>query len=355
MKTADILVYARCEEPADELRRLEERGCRISFGDPRWVVPGGSHETDFARAIGDFDILMGTSIRATPMTRRVLECAERLRLIAKYTVGVDDIDMAAATELGIMVCHAPTEDNCFAVAENAMALLLAILKKVTVRDADVRAGKWRHPGHVGTYLGARASDGYPGITIGIVGLGRVGTRFAQLLAPWRVRLIGYDPHIPPMNFLLAGVTPVDYRTLLRESDVVSYHVTLTTETRNMCDAAALSQMKPNCVVINTARGGVVDEHALADALRDRRIAAAAIDAFVDEPLASSSPLRDVGDKILLSPHATAFTGTGELRAGVAWAFRTVNTILSGGLPDNIYNRDVLPAWRQRFGASHESS
>jgi phosphoglycerate dehydrogenase-like enzyme len=355
MKSPKILIYARCDEPADQLNRLEARGCRISFGDPQWVVPGASHEADFARAIGDFDILMGTSMRATPMTRRVLEHAGHLRLIAKYTVGVDDIDIAAATELGIMVCHAPTEDNCFAVAENAMALMLAILKKVMVRHADVHAGRWRHPGHVGTYLGARASDGYPGITIGIVGLGRVGIRLAQLLAPWRVRLIGYDPHIPPMNFLLAGVQSVDYRTLLRESDVISYHVTLTSETRNMCGAAELAQMKPNCVVINTARGGVVDENALASALRDHKIAAAAIDAFTEEPLAASSPLRDLGDRLLLSPHATAFTGIGELRAGVEWAFRTVHKILSEEMPDNVYNREVIPTWRKRFSALRTGS
>ena len=119
----------------------------------------------------------------------------------------------------------------------------------------------------------------------------------------------------------------------------------------MCGSAELAQMKPNCVVINTARGGVVDETALAHALRDRKIAAAALDAFVDEPLPASSPLRELGDRVVLSPHATAFSGDGELRAGVEWAFRTVDKILRNEIPDNVYNREVLPAWRARFTRS----
>jgi phosphoglycerate dehydrogenase-like enzyme len=149
---------------------------------------------------------MGTSIRHTPVSRRVMEASQRLRIVAKYTVGVDDIDVEAATELGIMVCHAPTEANCFGVAEQTMAFLLAVLKKVRERDADVRAGKWRSPEHATTFLGRRESDGYAGITIGLVGLGRIGTRVAQLLAPWRVRIVAYDPYIPPANFPLAGVS-----------------------------------------------------------------------------------------------------------------------------------------------------
>ena len=349
MSKPKILVYAPREEPPDILQALEAKGYDLVIGDKQWQRPRGNHEDALVDAARDAVALMGTSIRATPISRRVMEASQRLRVIAKYTVGVDDVDTDAATELGIMVCHSPTEDNCFAVAENTMALMLAILKKVQVRDADIRAGKWRQPHHAGTFLGSRDSDGYPGITIGIVGLGRVGTRFAQLLAPWRVRLIAYDPHIEPMRFLLAGVKSVDYETLLRESDVVSYHVVLTKETRHMCGAKEIGLMKRNAVVLNTARGKVVDEDALAQAIREGRIAAGAIDAFVEEPPAMESPLRGLGDKLLMSPHAVAFNGNGELRAGVDWAARSVHTALSGKIPDNVYNKDVLYRWKERFG------
>jgi phosphoglycerate dehydrogenase-like enzyme len=349
MSKPKILVYAPREEPADILNGLEGAGYALTIGDKAWQLPGGSHEDAVVAATRGAVALMGTSIRATPLTRRVMLASQQLRLISKYTVGVDDVDTEAATELGIMVCHAPTEDNCFAVAESTMAMMLTILKKVRERDAAVRAGGWRRPEHSGTYLGTRMSDGYPGITIGIVGLGRVGTRFAQLLAPWRARVIAHDPHIEPARFLLAGVRSVDYQTLLRESDVVSFHVVLTKETRFMFGEKELGLMKPGAVVLNTARGKVVDESALARAIAEGRIAAAGIDAFEDEPPSRNSPLFGLGDRVLLSPHATAYNGGGELRSGVEWAARSVHTALQGKIPDNVYNKDVIPKWKERFG------
>jgi D-3-phosphoglycerate dehydrogenase len=351
MSKPKILIYAPREEPRDILQDLTNRGYDLVMGEAQWQEPRGDHEEALANSARDAVALMGSSIRATPITRKVMEASQRLRVIAKYTVGVDDVDTDAATELGIMVCHAPTEDNCFAVAESAMAMMLCILKKLFRRDADVRAGLWRLPQHQGTYLGHRLSDGYPGITIGLVGLGRVGTRVAQLLAPWRVRVIAYDPHAEPMRFLLAGVQSVDYETLLTQSDVVSLHVVLTKETLGMMGDAQMRLMKPTAVLLNTARGKVVDENALAQAIRDGRIAAAGIDAFEEEPLGMDSPLRTLGEKILLSPHATAANAGGELRAGLDWAARSVVTALSGKIPDNVYNKEVIYRWRERFGDS----
>ncbi|MCW5688294.1 MAG: hypothetical protein KIT76_07100, partial [Pseudolabrys sp.] len=256
---------------------------------------------------------------------------------------------AAATELGILVCHGPTEDNCFAVAENTIALMLALLKRIARRDADVRAGHWREERHAATFLGARVSDGYPGITVGLVGLGRIGTRVSQLLAPWRLRIIAYDPYVPPTSFMLAGVERVDYDTLLRHCDVISFHATLSDETRMMFGAREIDLMKPGAVVINTARGKMIDEAAVAAALREGRLGGAAIDAFEEEPLPMDSPLRGIGDTLILSPHATAKTDTIELRAGAEWAGRSVHDALRGRLPDNVYNKDAIALWKQRFG------
>jgi D-3-phosphoglycerate dehydrogenase len=349
MNKPKILIYAPREEPPNIISSLEDAGFVIAYGDKAWQLPRGDHEADFVAAARDAVALQGTSIRHTPISRRVMESSQRLRIVAKYTVGVDDVDVDAATELGIMVCHAPTEANCFGVAEQTMAFMLAILKKVRERDADVRAGKWRLPEHATIFLGRRMSDGYPGITIGLVGLGRVGTRVAQLLAPWRVRVIAYDPYIPPAHFLLANVTPVDYPTLLRDSDIVSFHVVLTRETRNMLSEREIALMKPTAVVINTARGKVIDEAALARALAEGRLRAAAIDAFEEEPPPPDSPLRALGTKVLMSPHAASYNEGGELGPGIAWATRSVLTALAGNVPDNVYNRDVIPRWRERFG------
>lgn len=354
MSNSKVLIFAPREEPEDVLAQLRERGCEIALGKKDWQIPRTSHEDDLTEAARECVALMGTSIRHTPITRRVLEASQRLRIVAKYTVGVDDVDTDAATELGIMVCHAPTESNCFAVAESTMMMILAMLKKAMERDADVRAGKWREPQHGTTYLGARA-DGYGGVTIGLVGLGRIGTRVAQLLAPWRVRVIAYDPHIPPANFLLAGVKSVDYETLLRESDVVSFHVTLTKETRYMLRDEQIALMKPTAHVVNTARGKVIEEAAVARAIQAGRLRGAAIDAFEEEPLPMDSPLRALGHKVLLSPHSASFSEGGELRPGITWALRSVLTALAGGIPDNVYNKEVIPRWRERFGGASVSS
>jgi len=132
---------------------------------------------------------------------------------------------------------------------------------------------------------------------------------------------------------------------------VSFHVVLTRETRYMFGEKELKLMKPSAIVINTARGKVIDEKALARAIDEGRVRGAAIDAFEEEPLPTDSALRKLGDRVLLSPHSASYTEGGELRQGVAWATRSVVTALQGGIPDNVYNREVLPRWKERFGGA----
>ena len=350
MPTFKLLIFSPREEPPDLLADLEAAGCEIVIGDRAWSSPRGRHEAALIAAARECVALMGTSIRHTPISRAVLEASQRLRIVAKYTVGVDDVDVEAASELGILVCHAPTEANCFGVAETTVAMILSLLKQIRERDAAVRAGSWREPRLATSFLGARA-DGYPGVTIGLVGLGRIATRVSQLLAPWRVRILAYDPYAEPARFLLAGVRSVDYDTLLRESDVISFHVVLTRETRGMFSTREIELVKPSAVVVNTSRGHVIDETALASALKTKRLRAAAIDAFAEEPLPADSPLRDLGHEILFSPHSASFNEDGELRPGLAWAARSVKTALAGEIPDNVYNRDAIPKWNERFGGA----
>lgn len=349
MPQPKILVFAPLAGSESMMDQLAAHGYDIVLGEPHWQQPGRAQPSEVAAAARDAVALMGTSIRATPITREVLEASPQLRTVTKYSVGVDDVDVAAATERGILVCHGPTEDNCFAVAENTVALMLALLKKIHRRDADVRAGQWREERHAATFLGARVSDGYPGITVGLIGLGRIGTRVSQLLAPWRLRIIACDPHVSPLSFMLAGVERVDYATLLARADVLSFHATLTDETRMMFGAHEIGLMKPGAIVVNTARGRIIDEAAVAAALHDGRLGGAAIDAFEEEPLPMDSPLRNIGDTLILSPHATAKTDTVELRAGAEWAGRSVYEALSGRVPDNVYNKDAIALWKKRFG------
>ncbi len=345
-----IFVFAPIDESGESHRQLEAAGCGLVLGKASWHTPKGNNEGEMGKFAEGAVALMGTSIRSSPITRRIMESAgPGLRIVAKFTVGVDDIDVDAATALGIMVTHAPTESNWGGVAEGTMAMMLALLKKVRERDQEMKAGGWRIPGLEGIYLGRRGSDGYPGITIGIIGLGRIGRRLADLLAPWRVRLLACDPHAEPSRFDLHNCQRVDLPTLLKESDVVTLHVTLTKETRRFIGAAAFALMKPSAVFINTSRGETVDEAALAAALAEGRIAAAATDVFADEPLPGNSPLLQLGHKVLLSPHMVSMNQRSGLYPGMMWATRSVLGVLKGEVPDNVFNTEVLPRWTERFG------
>jgi D-3-phosphoglycerate dehydrogenase / 2-oxoglutarate reductase len=301
-----------------------------------------------ARMAAGCDALIGTSIRRSPITKRILASSDTLRIVAKYTIGVDDIDVEAATALGILVTHGPTESNWGGVAEGTITSMLTMLKKVRERDRYLKDGNpWKEDRLLGTYVGSRA-DGYPGITLGLIGLGRVGGRVATLMRPWQARILACDPYVPEARFTELGVERVDLPTLLRESDVVSLHVVLTRETRHMIGAEQLGLMKPTAILVNTARGFCVDERALIEALQKNRIAGAALDAFEEEPLALDSPLRQLGDKVLLSPHMISANVGSGLGPGIQWATESVLHALRGEVPDNVYNQEVIPQWQRRF-------
>jgi len=345
-----VFIFAPADETGECHRRIEAAGCSLVLGEASWHTPKGNNEDQMCAMADGAVALVGTSIRSSPITRRIMQAAgPGLRVVSKYTVGVDDVDVDAATDMGIMVTHAPTESNWGGVAEGTMAMMLALLKKVRERDEAMKAGGWRSPGLTGTYLGHRLSDDYPGVTIGIIGLGRIGRRVADLLAPWRVRILACDPYVEPSRFVIHNCRAVDLPTLLGESDVVSLHVTLTSETRGFFGAKEFAMMKPTAVFINTSRGQAVDEAAFAKALAEGRIAAAASDVFEDEPLPKNSPLLKLGHKVLLSPHMVTSNARSGLYPGVLWATRSVLRILKGEVPDNVFNTEVIPRWRERFG------
>lgn len=344
-----IFIFAPADDTGECHRQLEAAGCELMLGGASWHTPKGNNEAQMCEMAKGTVAMMGTSIRSSPITRKIMESAgPNLRIIAKYTVGVDDVDVDAATDMGIMVTHAPTESNFGGVAEGTMAMMLALLKKVRERDEFMKGGGWRSESLQGTYLGARQTDGYPGITVGLIGLGRIGSRVADLLAPWRVRIIAYDPYQKPHQFIIHNCTPVDLPTLLRESDVVSVHVTLTSETRRFIGAKEFAQMKPSAVFINTSRGQAVDEAALAEALKTDTISAAGLDVFEDEPLPKTSLLLGLGHKVMLSPHMVTSNLRSGLHPGMMWAMRSVLKVLKGEVPDNVFNTEVIPHWRQRF-------
>jgi phosphoglycerate dehydrogenase-like enzyme len=345
-----VFVFSPIDAAADSYGHLRERGCEIEVAPQPWVSPMAPSPAELESGARDADVLLGSMIYNTTISRDVLARAERLRLIAKYSIGCEDIDVEAATERGILVTYGPTESNWGGVAEGTLTNMLCVLKKVRERDRHLKSdGVWRDPSLVGTYIGARA-DGYAGITIGIVGLGRVGSRLADLLRPWRARVVACDPYVDDAHFAAHGVERVDLSTLLATADVVTLHCFLNRETRHIIGPAEFSRMKPTAILLNASRGPVVDEAALVEALQSERIAGAALDVFEREPLPLDSPLRGLGDNVLLSPHMVTNNVGSGIGPAIMLATGAVEAVLNGEPPDSeiIFNREALPKWRERF-------
>jgi phosphoglycerate dehydrogenase-like enzyme len=331
--------------------RFIEAGCDLRLGDVNWLDIAFGDEANQLRFDADTSALVSVAVRHMLITREVMEKAPGLRLVAKYTVGVDDIEVDAATDMGILVTHSPTEANWGGVAEGVMAYMLALLKMVREKDRHMKQGGWRDNALFGTYVGRRL-DGYAGITIGIIGLGRIGARLADLLAPWRVRILACDPYIDESTFIHHNVEPVNLETLLKTSDVVTLHCNLTEETSGLIGADQLAMMKTNAILINAARGPMVDVDALSDAIKQERIAGAVLDVFPEEPPDPQHPLFSLGDKVLFSPHMITSNIGGGIEPAIPWATEAVITALKGEVPDHVYNVDVIPAWLERFGGKN---
>ncbi len=346
MPSPKVFVFAPQDQAS--LDRLTEAGCELTLGKASWSDPTGDDQDKLIEMAVDADALVGTSIKGSRINKEMMMASEGLRIIAKYTVGVDEIDVEEATELGIVVTHAPTEANWGGVVESTVTMLLTILKKTRERDTYLKEGRgWRDNALQGTYLGSR-EDGYEGITIGIVGLGRIGTRFSKFMSPWGIRLIAYDPYVDEAHFKELGVEKVDYEDLLKESDVVTFHVVLTKETRHMLGARELGMMKPNAIVVNTSRGPVIDEPELIKALQEDRIAGAAMDVFEKEPIDPDNPLLTMGDKVFVTPHMAANNKGAGLGPGIVWGTADVLHALRGEVPEHVFNPEVLPRWKERF-------
>lgn len=227
----------------------------------------------------------------TMVTPEVLAAGERLRVVARAGVGIDNIDLPSATAAGVLVLNAPGA-NAISAAEHTIALLLSITRSIPEANASTHAGRWERKRFKPFDL--------KGKTIGIVGLGHVGSALARRLHGFEPRLIGHDPYITRDRFQQLGVEPVSYDTLLATSDIVTYHVPATPETIAMLDADAIARLKPGAIVLNCARGEIVDAAALADGLRSGQIAAAGVDVYGHEP-AREHPLFGIPNAIL-TPH-----------------------------------------------------
>ncbi|MCX6354442.1 MAG: hydroxyacid dehydrogenase [Candidatus Aureabacteria bacterium] len=274
----------------------------------------GLSEADLVSCIGDYNAIIVRS--ATKVTRKVIEAGKKLEVIARGGVGVDNIDMAAAKEKGIPVVNTPKAPS-ISVAEHTFALLFALARSIPQADATTKAGKWEKKKFKGFEL--------YGKTLGLIGIGRIGQEVAVRAMGLGMKVITYDPfgcatatiHAPQMD-------SCDLGKLIREADIITLHVPLTDATRGMIGGKEIASMKDGVVIVNCARGGVVDEKALLEGLTSGKVRGACLDVFEKEPPADN-PLLKL-DNVVVTPHIASQTAEGQFRVGTEVAALVVEKL-----------------------------
>ena len=301
------------------------------------IVEGGCRtEDDLIALLGDAD---GAQVGILPPTsRRVLEACPKLKVVSRFGVGVDSIDLAAATELGVLVCNVPGS-NTTEVADHAAALLLSMTRCLYDAIGSTRAGAWAdNPAALSAYKPRLRR--LAGHAVGVIGFGNIGRAFATRMRGFGVRrILAYDPHVRQTAVDPYGARMVALDELLAESDFISIHCAATAETRGLIDAAALRRMKSTALLVNTARGPLVDGEALADALASGEIEAAALDVTEVEPIPSDDRLLKLPN-CYITPHVAALS---PVFVAETAAMQTENVIrvLTGGKPHGLANPEVI--------------
>ena len=296
-----------------------------------------------ADQVRDYDALLVLSPRVSAAT---LAGSARLAIVARFGVGYDTVDVDACTAAGAILTITP-DGVRRPVAHATITFIMALSTRLFEKDRITRAGRWNDRFD---YTGI----GLTGRTLGLVGLGNIGRDVIKLITPFGMRHLAFDPYTSPEDAAAIGVELVDLDTVLRESDFVSIHCPLTPQTHRLINAERLALMRPTAYLINTARGPIVDQAALTDALRERRIAGAGIDVFEREPVDPHDPLLTL-DNVIVAPHALCFTDEVALGNGGS-ACRSILEVAAGRVPANVVNRDAIdtPKFREklaRFGGS----
>ena len=291
------------------------------------VRPGLS-ENELAQIIGDYEALVVRS--ETQVTRRVLEAGAKLQVVGRAGVGIDNIDVEAATERGVVVVNAP-QGNTIAATEHTISLILATARHIPQADASLRAGEWRRKEFMGTEL--------RGKTLGILGLGNIGYEVARRAVAMEMRVIAYDPFVSEGRAESIGVELASVEEVITGSDFITVHLPLNETTRGIIGSKEIARMKPDVRLINVARGGIIDEHALVEGVRSGKVAGAAIDVFTSEPPEADVPLFD-DPRIIVTPHLGASTMEAQGRVAVDVAEQIVD-VLEGRAARYAVNAPIL--------------
>jgi len=308
-------------EPIAEagIRLLRERGFDVD-------VDGDS---DLAETIGAYDAIVVRS--ATKVTAELIGCADKLKVIGRAGVGIDNVDVEAATRRGIVVANAP-ESTVISAAEHTIGLLVALTRNIPQAHAALKQGRWERKAYGGVELADK--------TLGVLGFGRIGQQVARRAAGLGMRVVAYDPFVPPDRFRELGVERVESeREVYAAADFLTLHLPLTDQTRGSINAKAFGRMRSGVRIVNAARGALVDEDDLLEALKSGKVGGAALDVFSTEPY--TGPLLEL-DNVVATPHLAASTEEAQDRAGVIIA-EQVAAALDGGLVSNAVNIPVIGA------------
>jgi D-3-phosphoglycerate dehydrogenase len=295
------------------------------------VVKTGLGEADLLKIIPDFSAVIVRS--ETKITAQVLEMGKALRAVGRAGVGVDNVDVETATRRGVVVLNAPG-GNTVSTAEHAFSLLLSVARKIPQADASVRTGSWNRKNFQGVELYNK--------TLGVIGMGRIGTELSRRAIAFGMRVLAFDPYLSAARARSLQVELLEeLDDLLAGSDFISFHTPLTPETRHLLNAARLKKTRPGVRIINCARGGLIEESALVDALTSGHVAAAALDVFEEEPLPEASSLRKAPN-LVLTPHLGASTAEAQESVGIEIA-QSVRAVLLEGTIRNAINMPNLDA------------
>ena len=286
----------------------------------RWV--DGPDREKLLAAVPEADALLVRS--ATTVDAEVFDAAPKLKIVARAGVGLDNVDVDTATERGVLVVNAPTS-NIHSAAEHALALLLSAARQIPAADASLREHAWKRSSFSGTEIFGK--------TVGVVGLGRIGQLVAQRLAAFDTHIVAYDPYVSPARAAQLGIELLPLDELLTRADFISVHLPKTPETAGLIDKDALAKTKPGVVIVNAARGGLVDEAALFDAVSSGHVRAAGIDVFSKEPC-TDSPLFDL-PQVVVTPHLGASTEEAQDRAGTDVAASVKLALAGEFVPDAV--------------------
>ncbi len=281
-------------------------------------VKTGLPAAELVEIIGDYDALMIRS--GTRVTKEIIDAGANLKIIGRAGVGVDNVDVPAATRRGIVVVNSP-EGNTIAAAEHALAMMLALSRHIPDANASVKRGEWDRK----TFVGAEVYKK----TLGILGLGKIGSHVATVARAMGMKLLAYDPFISTERAEQIGCQLVDLELLIQQADYITLHIPKTSETAHLINAERLAKMKPTTRIINCARGGIIDEEALTEAIKAGKIAGAALDVYESEPL-EDSPLKSLGKEVILTPHLGASTTEAQVNVAIDVAEQIRDVLL--GLP-----------------------